>query len=73
MCILCIHSLAENRCVNMLNDCSLLYGLGEGIHLRTVSPVPRGGGTLIFSSFVGLDPASTVYQKIPGISGIPKK
>ena len=33
-----------------------------------------GGGTLIISSYVGLDPASTVYPpKIPGISRTPKK
>ena len=33
-----------------------------------------GGGTLIFSSYVGSDPASTVHpQKISGISSTPKK
>ena len=33
-----------------------------------------GGGTLMFSSYVGSDPASTVHPpKISGISSIPKK
>ena len=32
------------------------------------------GGTLLFSSYVGSGPASTVHpQKIPGISSTPKK
>ena len=35
--------------------------------------IPRGG-TLNFSCYVGLDPASTVYpKKLSGITGIPKK
>ena len=34
---------------------------------------PRGGGTLIFSSYIGSDPASTVHpKKISGISSTPK-
>ena len=43
---------------------------------RMWSPGVGGGGTctLIFSSYVGLDPASTVYPiNISGISGIPPK
>ena len=37
-------------------------------------PRGGGGGTLIFSVYVGSDPASTVYpQKISGISSTPKK
>ena len=32
-----------------------------------------GGGYSHFSSYVGLDPASTVKQKISGTSGIPQK
>ena len=35
---------------------------------------PRGGGTLFFSAYVGLDPASTVHpKKISGISSTQKK
>ena len=35
---------------------------------------PGGGGTLMFSSYVGSGPASTVHpQKKSGISSIPKK
>ena len=33
-----------------------------------------GGGTLIFSAYVGSDPASTIHpKKISGISSTPKK
>ena len=33
-----------------------------------------GGGTLMFTSYVGMGPASTAYLiKISGISGIPPK
>ena len=39
----------------------------------TSSPGGGGRSTLIFSWYVGLDPASTVYKKISGISGIPKQ
>ena len=36
--------------------------------------LPRGGGTLFFSAYVGSDPASIVNPpKISGISGTPKK
>ena len=43
----------------------------EGVQLSA----PRGGGgTLIFSSYAGTDPAFTVYKKkISGISRTPKK
>ena len=35
---------------------------------------PGGGGTLIFSAYVGSDPASALHpQKISGISSTPKK
>ena len=39
-----------------------------------LGPYPRGGGTLIFTSYVGSGPASTIHlQKISGISSTPKK
>ena len=35
---------------------------------------PGGGGTLIFSAYVGSDPASALHpKKISGISSTPKK
>ena len=42
-------------------------------HKRLTDANPRGG-TLVFSAYVGSDPASTVHpQKISGISNTPKK
>ena len=45
----------------------------KGLHFSRVGPNPRGG-TLIFSAYVGSDPASTVHpKKISEISNTLKK
>ena len=42
--------------------------------IKTCISMYTQGGTLIFSSYIGSDPASTVHpQKISGISSTPKK
>ena len=59
----------------------ILFGGGGGfnefqviIGVHRLSSGGEGGGTLIFSAYVGSDPASTVQpQNISGISSTPKK
>ena len=48
--------------------------LKSNLYVGFKSVLHPKGGTLIFSAYVGSDPASTVHpQKISGISGTPKK
>ena len=50
--------------VNLKKMHQLYYGIQH----------PGGGGTLIFSAYVGSDPASALHpKKISGISSTPKK
>ena len=69
-------SLLVRICFLVLIDV-LIVAVGDrvfrkGIACRFPGGGGGGGGTLNFSCYVGLDPASTVYQKISGIAGIPQ-
>ena len=45
-------------CKNLMFNRLCKLSVGDSI---AAAPIPRGGGTLIFSSYIGLDQASTVY------------
>ena len=45
-----------------MSECSLSFNLVPGIVFKDKIP-GGGGGTLTFSAYVGLDPASTVHPK----------
>ena len=52
----------------------MLHRYRKPLQWRETIWVPGGGGgSLMFSSYIGLDPASSVNQNKSGISGIPKK
>ena len=38
-------------------------GVIEGSNFKLLCSIPGGGGTIIFSAYVGSDPASTVHPK----------
>ena len=57
----------------VLADFCLIFTSSEGSG-ESCPRVGGGGGTLIFSAYVGSDPASTVHpKKISGILNTPKK